>query len=303
MASVMRWVFGRVAVVYLIVFVFGWTCLDLKTIGLRVKMRHLNDSIPDFSDMIIFEKDPKNKKDIQWQPYRDYFELIGQYMPNDVVARQLLGYVEYFTGQQDKAEDLFKGTSSVSGHLLFWSNFNLGVLYYKKEMWAQAAEYLFKAVSSSPQLALLLMRDSIMYKQIFSSLYFKFSLEHELNMAQAQAYILLLSCYYKTGQLDKVVLMANWGLNNPDLPLKDAFYYYEGMALLGMGQFEKAVIMFQKSLDVEKGNPDVYFYLGEIYQKAGQMGQARQLLQLSYALHQKNDPRFPYEDHIELRFF
>ena len=66
---------------------------------------------------------------------------------------------------------------------------------------------------------------------------------------------------------------------------------------------EKAFLLFQKSLTIEKNNPDVYFYIANIYQKAGQFDQARALLQVSLALHQKNDPRFPYDSHVNLRFF
>jgi hypothetical protein len=36
--------------------------MDLKTLDARIKIRHLNDAIPDFSDMIIFSKDQNAKK-------------------------------------------------------------------------------------------------------------------------------------------------------------------------------------------------------------------------------------------------
>lgn len=303
MPRVIQWLISRVAVIYIIVAIFCLTCVDFKMLSMRIKTRHLNDAIPDFSDMIIFSKDPIAKNGINWRPYKNYFELIVRYIPNDMTSKQLLGYVDYYSGHEQKAIDLFKNSSSIKGHLLFWSNFDLGVIYYKKQMWPQAAEYLFKAIQSNTQLALYLMQNSQVYKQIFISHYFRYSLNDEINDALGQAYILLLSSLYHMGQFDKMVYIANLGIQNQHIAYKDDLYYNAGLGFYQGGQVEKAFLLFQKSLEFEKGNPDVYYYMADILQHAGQLTQAQALIQTSYALHQKNDPRFPYEDHINLRFF
>jgi hypothetical protein len=66
---------------------------------------------------------------------------------------------------------------------------------------------------------------------------------------------------------------------------------------------DKAFLFFQESLTIEKNDPDVYYYMANICQRAGQQQQARDFLQISYLLHRKNDPRFPYEAKVNLRFF
>jgi Tfp pilus assembly protein PilF len=104
-------------------------------------------------------------------------------------------------------------------------------------------------------------------------------------------------------QYEKMVLISNLAIANKDLSYKDAYYYYAGLGFFEEGQMEKAFLLFQKSLTIEKNNPDVYIYMANIYQNAGQLEQARDLVQLSYALHQKNDPRFPYDAHVDLCFF
>lgn len=289
--------------IYAIVFIFCLTCIDLKMLEERIKVRHLNDAIPDFSGMIVFSRDQNPKKPLDWGPYQDYFELVLSYIPEDMVTRQLLGFVDHYAGQEQKAITLFKNSAKVNGKFLFWSNYNLGVIYYKKGMWPQAAEYLLNAVSSNSSLTLLLMQNSIIYRQILTSPFFKYSLSDEINDAQGHAYILLLSSMYHLKQYDKMIVISNWGIGNQDLSYKDAFYYYEGLAFYEMGQLNNAFLLFQKSLTIEKNNPDVYYYLADIYQRAGQLEQARDLLQFSYALHQKNDPRFPYESKVNLRFF
>ena len=186
-------------------------------LDMRIKTRHLNDAIPDFSGMIIFSKEPNAKKDLDWKPYKDYFELILRYLPDDVITKQLLGFVDYNCGQEQKAIGLFKSSTAINGQLLFWSNYNLGVIYYKKGMWSQAAEYLFKAISSNPKLTLILMQNSTVYKQILANSYFKYTLSDEIDDAQSQAYILLLSSLNYLRQYNKMILLANLGIANQHL--------------------------------------------------------------------------------------
>lgn len=303
MVRVFQWLFSRIALVYVIVFIFCLTCVDMKTLEMRIKTRHLNDAIPDFSDMIIFSKDQEARKGIDWRPYKDYFQLILDYIPNDMITKQLLGYVDFYSGQEQKAIDLFKNSSAVSGRMLFWSNYNLGVIYYKKGMWPQAAGYLLNAVSANPRLTLLFMENSIVYRQIRASIYFKYSLTDEINEAQGNAYLLLLSSLYHMGQYDKVIEIAKLGLDNQRLSQKGAFYYYAALSYYATGQIEKAFLLFEKSQQLDRDNPDVYYYLADIYQHAGRLQEAQYSLQISYALHQKKDPRFPYGAAINLRFF
>ena len=302
LAQTFRWLTGRVAVIYVILFLFFITCVNLKTLDDRIKVRRLNQAVPNFDDMINSSMG-KNEKAVDWAPYQHYFELILRYLPDDKLARQLLGYVDCYAGKEDKAIALFKGSVLMNGHLLFWSNYNLGVLYYKKGMWPQAAQYLLKAVSSNPQLTVLLMENSILYRQISINPYFKYSLKDEIYDAQSHAYILLLSSLYNLKQYDKVIILSNLALENQNLSYKDAFYFYEGLVLFEAGQMDRSFLLFQKSLSVQKDNPEAYYYIANIYQKTGQIEQARDFLQVSYLLHRRNDPRFPYEAQTDLRFF
>jgi tetratricopeptide (TPR) repeat protein len=303
MASIVSWLISRVGVIYIIALIFILTCMDIKTIQMRIKLRHLNDAIPDFSDMILFSRTPNAKNDVIWRPYHDYFGLILQYIPDDLIVKDLLGYVDYYKGQETKAIELFKASAVLKNQNLFWPNYNLGVIYYTKGQWAQAAQYLFGAVSSNFHLTLLLMQNSMVYQQISLSPFFKYSFDDEIKGAQAYAYVLLLSSLYNMKQYEKVIVIANLGLANQQLSYKDAFYYYEGLACLQLEKIKEALLFFQKSLDLEKNNPDVYYYLADLMQRAGQLQQAQQLLQVSLALHQKNDPRFPYGAQAGLRFF
>jgi tetratricopeptide (TPR) repeat protein len=298
-----NWLISRVAVIYVIVFLFCLTCVDLKTLNERIKVRHLNQAVPDFSDMINFSVGKTAKQAVDWAPYKDYFGLILRYLPDDVITKQLLGYVDFNDGQEQKAIDLFKGSALLKGHNLFWSNYDLGVIYYKRGMWPQAEEYLLRAVSSNPDLSMLLMKDSIIYRQICSSPAFIYNLDAGMNDAKSKAYLLLFSSLHKMGQYDKMISVFNFGISNQNFSYKDGFYYYAGLAFYETGQMDKAFLLFQKSLTLEKNDPDVYYYIANIYQKAGQLELARDFFQVSYALHQKNDPRFPYEAHVDLGFF
>jgi tetratricopeptide (TPR) repeat protein len=298
-----QWLGSRVAVIYLIALVFCFTCVDLKNLNMRIKTRHLNDAIPDFSNMITFSQDPAIKNDLDWMPYKNYFELVLRYLPDDVLTKQLLAYADYYSGQEQKAIDLFQQASTIHGQYLFWPNYNLGVLYYRKGMWPQAADALFKAIASNPELTLILDEKSMVYRQIRSSPDFKYSLSDEIKGAQGDAYVLLLSTLHHLRQYNKIFVVAKIALTNPNLPDKDAFYYYTGLGLYEAGQLEKAFLFFQKSLALEKNNPEVYYYIANIFKNIGQQEQAKDYYQASYLLHQKNDPRFPYDARMNLRFF
>jgi len=301
LAAALGWLISRVAVIYFIVFIFSMVFVDLKTLNMRTEVRHLNQAVPGFLDMINFSMGKNGDKKVNWIPCKKYFELILRYLPDDLIAKQLLGYVDYYSGDEQKSIALLKSSADLKGHLLFWSNYNLGVIYYKKGLWPQAAEYLFKAVSSNSRLTLILMQDSLVYKQILSGLP-SYNPEDGINQAKSNAYILLLSCLYHMGQFDKMIEVYNLSMANQELSYKDAFYYYAGLSFYETGQMDKAILLFQKSLTIEKNNPDVYFFIGSIYQKTGQLELAKDFLQASLALHQKNDPRFPYEAKINLRF-
>jgi len=301
--NTVRWAFSRVGVIYVIVFVFCLSFVDLKTLDMRIKVRHLNDAIPDFAPMIHFSKHLNGNQEVDWEPYKHYFELILRFMPDDVVGQQLLGFVDYYTGQQEKSVALFKSTALLHGQNVFLSNYNLGVIYYKKGMYPQALEYLLKAITSNPQLTLIIMQNSTVYRQIFASPAFRYSLDNETIDAQSDTYILLLASLHALGQYDKMWVIATNAIAREDLHKRGAFYYYAGLALLGLNQTEKAFLFFQKSLSIEKDNPDVYFYMAHVYQNTGQAAQARNFLAMSYSLHQKNDERFPYDQKVNLRFF
>ena len=88
--------------IYVILFIFCLTCVDFKTLDMRIKIRHLNDAIPDFSDMIIFSKDQNAKKDIDWKPYKNYFELILSYMPDDLITNNCSGMLIIIRGRNKR---------------------------------------------------------------------------------------------------------------------------------------------------------------------------------------------------------
>lgn len=302
-ADALRWLFSRVAVIYILVLLFCLTCVDLKTLEMRFKARRLNSAIPDFAAMINFSRDSNDKHAIIWAPYKKYFELILRYLPDDVITGSLLGFVDFYAGDEPKAIALFKSSGAMHGQNLFWPNYDLGVLYYKKGMWPQSTEFLFKAVASNPKLTAALMRDSLVYRQMMANPAFTYNLDDEIKDAQSKAFILLLSSLHSLRQYDKMLVFSDVAIAHQDLFYKDAFYYYAGLAFYEMGQTQKAFLLFQKSLSVVSDNPDVYYYLAQIYQKAGRPDQARDFLQVSLTAHQKNDPRFPYDKQIGLRFF
>ncbi|MBF0510857.1 MAG: tetratricopeptide repeat protein [Candidatus Omnitrophica bacterium] len=298
-----KWFFSRVAVIYLVIFIFCLTCLDLKTLDERIKVRRLNSAARDFSQLILFEKGLMAKDEkVSWQGYKDYFELILQYVPDDMIAKQFLGYVSYYVGDEARAIKLYKDVAQLGGQDVFWPDYNLGVIYYKKGMWTESAQYLFKAIGANPKLTAFLVQTSIIYRQVSASPYFKYTYGQQLENALEKSYILLLSTLNHLKQYDKMIILANSALGR-GLPCKDALYLYLGVGLLEEGQLAQAEQFFQKSLLIEKNNPEVYYYMANIYKTMGRLKEAQNLLEVSLMLHRQNNPRFPYDRSINPRFF
>lgn len=59
MDHITQWLISRVALVYIVIIIFCFTCVDLKMVEMRIKVKHLNGAMPDFSDIIVFSKEQK----------------------------------------------------------------------------------------------------------------------------------------------------------------------------------------------------------------------------------------------------
>ncbi len=299
---VLKWLVSRVGIIYVLLTVFILFCVDLKTVDERNKARQLNGMRPDFKEMIVFSKSLNHLENINWKPYKDYFEKVLKYMPDYSVANELMGYVYFNMGQEQKAIASYNKVLTISKNY-FWPNYNLGVIYYKKGFYQEAFTCLRRAVESNPEWTIKYVYDSMMYRQIFVSGAFKYNLKEELNSAYSSAYILMLSSLERLKRYDAMLYLSLFVISKKEFPNQDAFFFYAALATFEMKQLDKSLSFFEQSLILDKNNPMTYLYLSRIYKMAGKDQASENLSRIFESLSVKKSERFPYDQNIGVRFF
>ena len=69
-------------------------------------------------------------------------------MPDRVDAYSLLGFCHYQLGNFEKAKSYYKAAVQMQP-AFFWSNYNLGLIYFREGKYDRAIEWLQKALSSN----------------------------------------------------------------------------------------------------------------------------------------------------------
>lgn len=296
-----KWLLSRIGVIYLLLAVIICLGVDIKTVDKRTKIRNLNGARPDFTMMNDFLEKKIPPQQMNWVPYQKYFELVMTYMPNDPTAAGLLGYVYYHAGQENKAIALLRMTAD-SGPDMFWSNYNLGVVCYKKGQFEIAINYLTRAIRSNPMVIRDYAYSSVIYRQILAGYRNNYNFKDSLMEAYSDAYLLIEASMGHLKQYDQMLSVAGSAMAMRELPYQDGHLFYAAVACLQLKQLEKALLLFERSMAVEKNNPTVYLYLSQIYKAVGKDDAAAELMKVYQTLDKKNDPRFPYDERISLRY-
>jgi tetratricopeptide (TPR) repeat protein len=170
-------------------------------------------------------------------------------------------------------------------------------------MYEQSLEYLGRAVSANIQTTVGYMQSSVIYRQIFASASSNLDLKEELRNAFGAAYVLLEASLGHLQRYEQMLSVSLMAIDNKELSYQDAHLFYAGMACLQLRQAQKALFLFERSMSLQKNNPQVYLYLSHIYQAIGKNEAAQELLKISENLQMNKDSRFPYDQNIELRYF
>ncbi len=298
--NICQWISNRAGILYIFMAIFIFTCVDVSKTIERVKARRLNDSRPNFSELLLFNEHKISKQYVSWRDLKNYFQLILSYIPNEPTAQLFLGYVYTQEGNLQKAAEYFQ--QSLESPMFFWSHFNLGLLEYQQQHYSQAIENLLAASSFSTDMTIKFMEDSIIYRQIFFSQKFRPEFNQGIRNAKAQALLLIIAACEKIGNYPKMLEFSIAAMEQ-NLPYMDAYYFYAGRACLELNQWDKAVAFFDKSLKLDKNNPMIYLYLSKIYKSQGADEQAQELQKIFLLLNAKNGEWAPYDKNIQPRFF
>lgn len=298
----LQWIGTRVIGLYVVIWLLAPHMVDFKAIGERLKVKQLNDTKPDFSALVLYELNRGEVAPKKWRVFENYMDVVLRYVADDPIAQSIQGALLCQSGDLKQGMRLLK-KSSEKAPVLFWPDYNLGVYYYKQGEYKKAVEHLQRAIQIPSHVTVKFMLESIIYRQIISSKAFNVSLESRIQQAYQEANILLLASLDKMGT-DPMLWtysMKNIETNPPSQV--GPFYYYAGLAAFKTKQLDKAVLLFQKNVELDPKAPWAYFWLGRIFGMTNDVARAEEYVKAFTVLKSAPVNPVPYDEQIRFRVF
>jgi len=288
--------------VYLATAVFGLLFLNLKDIGWHADAATLSRLQPpyDYLNHFAAGKAPFDRK--QLQNYRLFFRQLLHILSDRPDGDGMLGFCEYSLGNSDKAIASYKKASDGAPYFI-WFNYNLGILYFQKHDYEQAAKYLNRAVRSNPDVVLKFVLASKLYMDaITTSPDLNQHLAENLNAGYRDSYKMLVLSYFHLKRYNELIVMADVAVNQK-LDDDGFFYYYLGVGAFFSQQFERAALYFREALNRNPQSPESYYYLALTLKALNKEDLAVPALQKAEILAQAKGPSYETIKNLRLKMF
>ena len=296
-----KWLFTRVGILYIGLFVALAFLVDAKAAASRVRIRRLNDARPSMSALVSLARGDVSPQAMDWKPYRSYFDLVLRYMPQEWTTRMFLGVAEYYQGEPGKAAVDLRASADAFPPL-FWNCYNTAVLAFERGDMSLALAYLERAVQIPPPMAASAARSSVLYRQIMSSGNFDMDIEKDAASAREDVYLLIVAARYYAKDFAGARSVALQVIAMPEIRDKEPFYFYAGASSLSLGNAAEAMPLLGACLKQKSRNPWAYRYAGQILVAAGDAREGQALLHTAEELGKDASSGFPYSERVHLRF-
>jgi tetratricopeptide (TPR) repeat protein len=300
--TAMKWLFSRISLAYVLIFIAIISLVDVKAVDSRIKIRRLNDARPSMVDFVAFGKGDLSADKMNWKPYLKYFSLVVKYMPAEKVSRMFLGVCEYYSGDPDKTVWRHMVQSAEEPPYVFWASYNAGIVAFERGDMRFAIRYLERAIAMPLDNVPDAIRGSTAYRQLMAASNFDVDLMKRIAGARENVYLLLsAACFYaKDHARARAVALA--ALEKIDIQDKEPFYFYIGASSMAMGVTKDALLFLGKCIELKSRNPFVYQYAAEMLKRSGQDEASSNMLKAAQALRGRASGVFPYPDRLKLRF-
>lgn len=247
--NIFLWLFSRTAVFYGVVFLFLFFSVNHGVFQDRLIKGKLNYYYPDFQE--LSEYVTGHRSTLDFDSFRQYFQLALTYVPSDPGAIMGLAYLSLQEGKIQQAISYL--SQSMKTHpALFWNAYNLGVLAYRAQGGALIEQALSACLMMPPQMIIYQMYSSIVYRQILSKVGETYDMSKAIATAQANAKVLLLDYYLKNQNFSKAFDLATTSLSDATMPYQKAFLFFAEQSALPLGKMEEAQ-EFQQKQQLLKG--------------------------------------------------
>jgi len=231
----------------------------------KYKMSMLTFLAPDFSDLKNSITKPQKEfphRYIRGNPkgYLNYYEKLLEFYPDLKDSYAILGFLYYHLKEYNQAI-LNYGEAIKANPMLFWSYYNLGVLFFEKGQFDLSAQYLQKAVSLDPNESIKILRTTGVYYQIWQQdVDIQEVVLNNLKSGYQSSFILLALNYNQMGKFQEMLNITNIAIRS-NFDSMESFYYMGGFASYKLESYEQAIDMFTNYVELNPDSDGAHYYL------------------------------------------
>lgn len=233
----------------------------VKSKAMAITINQYRPFLEQWSDFVYHQKTPP---ELFLRESIKYYEQILIYVPQLAEAYHLLGVCYDGLGKKDLAIGSFRKAVELNPYL-FWAQHNLGLTYWQAGQYREATVILRKTVLLEPDAILKMIASSRLFIEIIASLQpTGYSQSEALKTGYRNVYAMLVSSFYQMRDYRDLLYYANQAILN-GFDVSGFFYYYGGIALFELKNYEQSIRFLEESLKKNSNNAEAFYYLGLSY--------------------------------------
>jgi tetratricopeptide (TPR) repeat protein len=232
--------------------------------------------------------------------FNRYFAMVVKLYPTRADAHGLLGYTEFHGGDLDSAQQSYERSVYLQPGF-FWTNFNLGVVYFQQGDFVRSSQLLVRALAcdTAEALAFILESRRLYLPSVHAQgLKSNQDIVQQINQAKVQAYELLALNYWRLQQTDRAVTFSqtavkSLGQKAPGLK------YFAALGALREGDEKAAVDYLQQSIEEGFRVAEAYVLLAKTAALFGQEKTAQNALHTARQLNEQGQTLQAWANRIQ----
>lgn len=266
-----QWLLKRMGIFYLVLFLAVYMCVDVKSIWATARLRALNRIMPSFDRLAGFAiGDNVSLTRSEWQEYARYYKKVVDLYPerNDGTPNFFLGFCQAHLGKSKKAIKNFQ-LAAENNPVFFWISYDLGLEFYNRKDYAQAVDWLQRAISFKGALLKACILNSKIYFQISAADDIQdYDFQESFYQAFGNAYLVIAKSHYLDGDYQKALNIVYYVFSK-NISFSSDFYRIAGLSLKQQGMFREAAGILQAGLDRTPADVNLLADLQGVLKAAG----------------------------------
>jgi tetratricopeptide (TPR) repeat protein len=235
--------------------------------------------------------------------YIKYYQQLLNTFPRTPNAYYVLGVLQFYLGEnQEAAYSLMKSAKLLPD--FFWTQYNLGVIYFQRQDYAAAIESLQNALRVDYKTNLEIMGHSSIFTHIIASSKDMNARIEELKVSLREGYLdcleMLIMSNMRIKNYEQMYHYARQKVTN-QFDVQDLYYF--GLAAYKLQRYEEATSFLQAYVHHQENHAEAYYYLGLSVRARGLVDDATKFLEKADLLKSQNVPFKMQEKEFLVKLF